>query len=722
MKLTHKSAHISREQLEFKRKNLPDKPGCYLFKDENGEILYIGKAKSIKKRVNSYWRVQSSSASGDRFYSLKIQRLIEKAVDFDIFIVENEMEALLLENELIKTHKPDFNVMLKDDKSFPWVQITNEAFPRIRVIRNPQRWGLKHTYIGPFVDSVDLKRLLQLIRKIFPYCTCKKSVLPKKNARPCVNYQLKLCSGPCAMHISENDYKDNITNIEKMLTGDVEFVESILQKKMTEASNELEFEVAAAYRDRIEALQMFTIEQSVFTYDLTNHPLARKPLQTISNSTSSSSSSTSTIQGTTTQGSPEMLNCDSQNTVRLKDVDVIAGQFSKKRAGMIIIHVKQGRLLSKTPYIVEHENKITSETTFLEEFVKQHYLRENIPIPDEVILKIPLSPTVESSIIHQSAKKGKSIIFRQPLESDKTAGLLRIAEKNIQLLIKQKDDYEEYLRTHKHKGTNLTIIEQGLEELRQILNLKDLPMIIEGFDMAHTQGTDYTGSMVCFVEGVPSKPHYRRYKVKSVDKPDDVAAMQEVMSRRYRRAIAEETLPDLVVVDGGKAQLNMAHKLFQKLNIEHVPHIGLVKPKGRSEVYTPPKIITPNSKTIIQLSKDSPGLHIIQHLRNESHRFANQYHKKLRQKRQSKSELDDIPGIGPARKRKLIQYFGSVKEIKRVTEDEIGKVVGKTLAHTIYEYFLSKDKEKASKKSTSKFTTSKSSGGKRKIILKKTKK
>ena len=506
------------------------------------------------------------------------------------------------------------------------------------------------------------------------------------------------------MHISQYEYKDNITNIEKMLTGDVEFVEAILQSKMTEASVKLEFEHAAVFRDRIEALQMFTIEQSIFTYDLTKPPHAGNPSQ-----------STSPSHGLDKLGETESTDLDSQPTILWKDVDVIAGEFSKKRAGMIIIHVKQGKLLSKTPYIVEHENKITSESTFLEEFIKQHYLRENIPIPDEIILKTPLSSTVETSIAHQNAKKGKTLIFRQPLESDKTAGLLRIAEKNIQLLIRQKDDYEEYLQTNKHKNSNLTKIEQGLEELRQLLNLHDIPMIIEGFDMAHTQGTDYTGSMVCFVEGVPSKPHYRRYKVENVDKPDDVAAMQEVMTRRYRRAIAEETLPDLVVVDGGRAQLNMAHTLFQKMDIVHIPHIGLVKPKGRSEIYTPPKMLLPNSDAIIQLSKDSPALHIIQHLRNESHRFANQYHKNLRQKRQSKSELDEIPGIGPARKRKLLQFFGSVKEIKQITEAELEKVVGKTLAHSIKEFFLAKEtNEKASKS-----TASKPSQVKKKIRLKK---
>lgn len=701
----------NQQRLEIKRKNLPDKSGCYLFKDEKGEILYIGKAKSLKKRVNSYWKPRSSTE--DRFYAQKIRRLIELTAEIDVFIVENEMEALLLENELIKKHQPDFNVMLKDDKSFPWVQITNEKFPRIRIIRNPELQGLKHKYIGPFVDSGDLKRLLKLIRKTFPYCTCKKCVTPKSTARPCVNYQLKLCPGPCAGKITQRDYKENIDHIEQMLYGEIETVDEILTSKMNEASENLQFEQAAVFRDRLEALKIFTVEQSIFSYDLSKPYTKLESMSTKNDGKGSQKS-------------------EKEPTLHLKDLDVIAGKFSEKRAGMLIIHVRKGKLIGKTPYIVDLTNKITSKALFLIEFVKQHYLRDNIPLPDEIILKQELSAEVESIIIKKGLERKKKLIFRQPSEEDKTAGLLRIAQKNIELLIRQKDEYDEFLETQEQNQIEQSKIMAGLEELKRILNLEDLPMIIEGFDMAHTQGTDYTGSMVCFVEGKPSKTHYRHYKIKTVDKPDDVAAMREVMTRRYRRAIKEDSLPDLVVVDGGKPQLNMAHDLFQDLGIIEVPHIGLVKPEGRSEVYTPPKIVLPSSKTTIPISKDSPALHIIQHLRDESHRFANRYHQKLRQKRQSKSELDEIPGIGTIRKKKLLQYFGSVKEIKKTSESDLAKVIGPKLARVIKEFFVQKaenlkieeQKQKKSQQSKTKSASksgnaSQKSSPKKKIVLKK---
>lgn len=252
--------------LEFKRKNLPDKAGCYLFKDLQGHILYIGKAKSLKKRVNSYWKPRNPSE--DRFYAQKIHRLVSKITDIDVFVVENEMEAILLENELIKKHQPEFNVSLKDDKSFPWVQITNEPFPRIKIIRNPVRYGLNHKYVGPFVDSGDLKRFLRYIRKIFPYCTCKRSIKPGTKSRPCVNYQLKLCPAPCVGNISEESYAENISNVEKLLNGDVDFVANILQDRMKAASQDLRYEEAAVLRDQLQALEMFTVNQSIFTYNL----------------------------------------------------------------------------------------------------------------------------------------------------------------------------------------------------------------------------------------------------------------------------------------------------------------------------------------------------------------------------------------------------------------------------------------------------------------------
>ncbi|WP_457558661.1 excinuclease ABC subunit UvrC [Candidatus Harpocratesius sp.] len=669
--------------LEFKRKNLPDKAGCYLFKDLKGKILYIGKAKSLKKRVNSYWNPRNPSE--DRFYAQKIQRLVSKISDVDVFIVENEMEAILLENELIKKHQPEFNVSLKDDKSFPWVQISNEPFPRIKIIRNPVRFGLNHKYIGPFVDSGDLKRLLRYIRKIFPYCTCKRSVKPDAKSRPCVNFQLKLCPAPCVGNISEKSYAENISNVEKLLNGDVDFVANILQNRMEAASNVLQYEEAAKLRDQLQALEMFTVNQSVFTYSWNKDDLPSV------NNNSSNDPINERIHAP--------ISHDLSNShIQLKDLDIVAGNISKNRAGMIIIHVRQGKLISKTPYIVSIENKLTSKEKYLSEFIQQHYLRNNIPFPDEIILKESLPSAITLSIQKHAESQKKSILFRQPIEEDKTAGLFRIASKNIELLIRQKDEYDEYLTSQRQKQEDQNRIQQGLIELQKLLNLEDPPMIIEGFDMAHIQGSDYTGSMVCFIEGKPSKSHYRHYRVRSVKKPDDIAAMREIMGRRYRRALKEDDFPDLVVVDGGKGQLNMTHQLFKCLKIEHIPHIGLVKPEGRSEKFTPPKIILPESNHIITLPKESPALHIIQHLRDESHRFANKYHQKLRQKRQSKSELDNIPGIGPARKRKLLTFFGSVREIRKASLEELSSVVGKKIGLDILNYFNDLDSKRKNKK------------------------
>ncbi|MHA1777479.1 MAG: excinuclease ABC subunit UvrC [Promethearchaeota archaeon] len=679
--------------LEFKRKNLPDKPGCYLFKNSEGKVLYIGKAKSLKKRVNSYW--MSRSSSEDLFYVKKIHRLVGNIADIDVFVVENEMEAILLENELIKKHQPEYNVDLKDDKSFPWVQITNEPFPRIRIIRNPAKNVLNHKYIGPFVDAGDLKRFLRYIRKIFPYCTCKKTVIPNPKTRPCVNYQLKLCPGPCCGKISSKDYMQNIYHIEELLSGNVDFVASILRERMTTASTSLKFEEAAVIRDQLHALEIFTKSQSIFTLSLSNSKNREKMLRT---------------------------HDLSSNGIQIKDIDVIAGSISKSRAGMIIIHVRKGKLLSKTPYVVNIDQKLTNPNKYLIEFIQQHYLRPDVPFPDEIVLREDLPKSLKSTLQKQAKIKGKLLTFRSPSEEDKTAGLERIAQKNIELLIRQQDEYDKYLSSHHQMQNYINRIQQGLAELQEILHLGQPPSIIEGFDMAHFQGTDYTGSMVQFVDGQPSKSHYRHYRVKTITRPDDVAAMREVMERRYHRAIKEEEFPDLIVVDGGKAQLNMAHQLLQKLQLDHIPHIGLVKPEGRSEKLTPPTIILSNSNEIINLPLDSPALQLIQHLRDESHRFANRYHQKLRQKRQSKSELDEIPGIGPARKQKLLRFFGSVKEIRKASYDDLRSVVGQKIAQTIQNYFKQQELKKSKKSRNSNKKIDKNSNQnsqKRKIILKK---
>jgi excinuclease ABC subunit C len=647
------------EELSFKLKNLPDIPGVYLFKNKENEIIYIGKAKSLKKRIVSYWKERNPKE--DPIYNNKIRKLVSLIFDIDLFVLENEVESLILENELIKKHQPRFNALAKDDKSYPWVRITNEKYPRVSIIRDPERHGTQHKYIGPFVDAGDLRRLIKFIRKIFPYCTCKKNSTRNKRVRPCIYYQINLCPAPCCMKVDQKEYIENINNIEQMLIGNIESIQKSMQTKMEDASEKLKFEEAAVWRDRLDALEIFTIEQSIISYDLENNKKKKHDDEDIAKPV-------------------------------WKDFDIVAGFYSKERAGIIILHVRHGRLIGKTPYVINLGEKIVTNSNYFLSLFKQHYLRPEIPVPNEIISKneIPKDIIKGLSTYFSKKKNSKKVIFRKPSENDKTAGLLRIASKNIELLVNQKDQFDV------HKG-----ITKGLQNLKEILNLDEIPLIIEAFDMSHTQGTDYVGSMVCFVEGKPSKSHYRRFKVKSTQKPDDIAAMKEVMTRRYTRAIKNDNLPDLIVVDGGKGQINMAHNLLRDLGIENIPHIGLSKPEGRSEINKPPKIIIPELKGYIELPLKSESLHILQALRDESHRFAINYHRLLRKKRQKKSELDDISGIGPARKRKLLTFFGSVKEIRKASEERIADVVGSSLAKVIFEYFKQKSEKISRKKKTS---------------------
>ena len=645
------------EELSFKLKNLPDMPGVYLFKDEENVILYIGKAKSLKKRIVSYWKERNPKE--DPIYNNKIIKLVSLIHDIDLFIVENESEALILENELIKKHQPRFNALAKDDKSYPWVKITKEEFPRVSIIRSPERHGLEHKYIGPFVDAGDLKRLLRYIRKIFPYCTCKTKSSRNKRVRPCIYYQINLCPAPCCEKIDKKKYVENIENIEQLLIGNIDEMQKKFKTKMMQASNELNFEEAAIYRNHLKELEIFTIEQSIISYDLENIEKNGQGVEDISKPVG-------------------------------KDFDIIAGFFSKVRAGIIILHVRQGRLIGKTPYVINLGEKIVTKSNYYLSLFKQHYLRPEIPVPNEIISKYKIPQDIIEGLSTYFSKRisnSKEVVFRSPSEDDKTAGLQRIAKKNIELLVNQQDSFDV------HKG-----ITKGLKNLKEILNLDEIPLIIEAFDMSHTQGTDYVGSMVCFVEGKPSKSHYRRYKVRNTQKPDDIAAMKEVMTRRYTRAIKDDNLPDLIVVDGGKGQLNMAHTLLNDLGIVNIPHIGLSKPEGRSEINHPPKIIMPELQDYIELPLKSESLHILQALRDESHRFAINYHRLLRKKRQKKSELDDISGIGPARKRKLLIFFGSVQELEKASEEQIAEVVGSSSAQNIFNYFQQKRTEKPEKR------------------------
>jgi excinuclease ABC subunit C len=661
----------SAEELEFKRRNLPDKPGVYLYKDSTGKVIYVGKAKSLKKRVNSYWKEHHSE---DPLYADKIRRLVALIRDLDVFVVENESEALLLENELIKKYRPHFNAMLKDDKSFPWVMITREKFPRIKIIRGPERYGLQNQFIGPYVEITDVRHTLAQLRKIFPFCTCKRCVETVKRANPCIYYQIKLCPGPCVGKISPEAYQENIHHIEQVLKGETEEIERIFDQRMRAAAAAMEYEQAALWRNRMQALHAFHTNQSIFSYEwMVGEERGAEQLPPQSDERSSLEKS----------------------YLGVHSVDVVAGHTTKQRAGLIIIHVRQGKLMGKTPYIINLFEKLSPQDDFFLDLLQQHYLRPDIPLPDTIITESPIPDSIRSALTdffqtgHPLHKA--TVQFGQPTATDKTPGLMRIAKKNIELLISQKEDYEVYLQEQKSSQALIADRKDALEILQDVLGLEEPPLIIEAFDMSNTQGTDPVGSMVTFVEGVPSKSHYRKFKIRSKSAPDDVGMMRESMGRRYKRAIEEDQdLPDLIVVDGGKGQLNMAHQLLEELNLLHIPHIGLAK---REE-----EIFVPEQADPIVLPKDSSALHLLQALRDEAHRFAITYHRKLREKRQTVSELDDIPGIGPAKKKKLLQIFGSVDEIKHTPEEKLAEEVGPALAHQIVEFFAERARVNQSKR------------------------
>ncbi len=671
----------TQEELLFMRKHLPKKPGCYIFKDKDNTVLYVGKAISLKNRVNSYW--QDRSGSEDPHYSQKIHRLIAEVRNFEVFVVENEMEALILENELIKEHQPPYNVRLKDAKSYPWVQITKEKFPRIRIIRMPERYGLQHKYIGPFVDAGDLKRMLRFIRKVFPYCTCKRCVEANSRKRACVYHQINLCPAPCTGNISKADYNQNITNIEKMLLGYIDPVKKELKTRMTEASESLQFEDAARWRDRLEAIDMFTVNQSILAFNTDSPPNTQETEeQDIMEGVQQDPNSQDQLPNR------PFFRFNMPKTPQWKDLDVIAGHYSEKRIGIIIIHVRRGRLLNKTPYFVKLDNQITSKDKYFSSFVKQHYLQRDIPIPPEIVLGDKISPSEKEALLAYFHQQNIPVHFREPQESDKTAGLVRIAKKNIQLLIQQKDDYEHHLAEQNLPSLEKNQLEiyQGLKELQDILDLDSPPSLIEGFDMSHNQGKDYVGSKVALRDGVPDKSQYRRYKIKdpTITASNDIAAMHEVMERRYSHIVKDdEEEPDLIVVDGGMGQLNMAHQLLLHLGLEHIPHIGIAKPPGRSEVYRQPKIVLPEQNSEIHLTKGSPALKLLQLLRDESHRFAITYHRNLQKKRQKKSILDQVSGIGPKRKQKLLGHFKSVKRLRTASVEDIAGIIGPHYAEIV---------------------------------------
>jgi len=591
-------------QLEEQLKALPANPGVYLFKDEQGKIIYVGKAANLNNRVRSYFGTSSSLSS-------KIQQLVSKVHDIEFVITNSEQEALILECNLIKKYHPRYNVRLKDDKTFPYLKINvNEEWPGVYITRRIKNDGAR--YFGPFASAGSVRKTLRLIKKIFPFRSCTKPI-NGSDKRPCLNYYIHRCLGPCISAVTKAEYQEVINQVILFLEGKQELVLHELNHRMTAAAQQLQFEKASLLRDQIQAIKRIIEGQKIAI----------------------------TLRG---------------------EQDAIALAQNGGQAYVEIFFIRNNRLIGHDHFTMEgtHDEKPGQIMT---NFVKQYYASASY-IPPVILIQYPVD---EMSVLTKWLKERRrgNIKLQVPQRGVKKRLINMVAE-----------NADKGLLLVKAKQANLEIITSGLQELKDRLCLPKIPLRIEGYDISDIQGALAVGSMIALEKGLPKPSHYRRFRVKMVAGVNDYAMMQEILRRRFKRAIASETgwanMPDLILIDGGKGHLNAALEVRQELRLDSIPIVSLAK--ENEEVFIPGK------PEPVDIPKDSPALHILQRARDEAHRFAISYHRRLRYKEGVTSILDDILGIGPKRKKALLHKFSSVEAIKDASTEEISQTKGITLA------------------------------------------
>jgi len=591
-------------QLEEQLKALPANPGVYLFKDEQGNIIYVGKAANLNNRVRSYFGTSSSLSS-------KIQQLVSKIDDLEFMLTDSEQEALILECNLIKKYHPRYNVRLKDDKTFPYLKINvNEEWPGVYITRRIKNDGAR--YFGPFASAGSVRKTLRLIKKIFPFRSCTKHINGSDN-RPCLNYYIHRCLGPCIGAVTKPEYQEVINQVILFLEGKQELVLHELNNRMTAAAQQLQFEKASLLRDQIQAIKRIIEGQKIAI----------------------------TLKG---------------------EQDAIALAQNGGQAYVEIFFIRNNKLIGHDHFTMEgiHDEKPGQIMT---NFVKQYYASASY-IPPVILIQYPVD---EMSVLTKWLKERRrgNIKLQVPQRGVKKR-LINIVAENA----------DKGLLLVKAKQANLEIITSGLQELKDTLCLPKIPLRIEGYDISDIQGALAVGSMIALEKGLPKPSHYRRFRVKMVAGINDYAMIQEILRRRFKRAIASETgwanMPDLILIDGGKGHLNAALEVRQELRLDSIPMVSLAKENEEAFI--------PGKPEPVDIPKDSPALHILQRARDEAHRFAISYHRRLRYKESVTSILDDIPGIGPKRKKALLQKFSSVEAIKDASTEEISQTKGITLA------------------------------------------
>lgn len=616
---TSKEDYSSKEDNHIKNKLalLTEGAGVYLMKDKNNEIIYIGKAKNLKKRVSSYFNKTIKDS--------KTQSMLKHIVDFEYILTENEVESLILEAELVSKHQPHYNILLKDNKSFPFIVITNEMFPKIiksrNVVKAEKNKNNKYKkYYGPFVDGFRASQIIKFIQDNYKIRNCKLVFPLKRNKKPCLYYHIKKCFAPCAGYISEEEYEKGVTDATKLLDGNVNELVAEYRSEMEKLAGELNFEKAKILRDRIYILKNITVEQSIYMPDS-------------------------------------------------EDKDFIGLYGEDNRFSVVVLSMRNGKLIDRRSFFLKG---LGSDDTVLRAFIMQYYSMPST-MPKEIIVSIKPDDINElkiwiNSIVEKSIDSNKKNKVSLKVVNIKNGGMLAIAYENAKQIFKEKNVMKE--------------IPESLEAIRVLFKMEKAPTVIESFDIAHIQGKYTMAGMVRFVNGKSDNKNYRLFNIKTVGGIDDFASMKEAVYRRYKRLRDEkQTFPDLILIDGGKGQLNAAIAALKELDIKKQRIVSLAK---RFE-----EIYLPNMDNPIALPDNNVARLLLQKVRDETHRFVNTNHGKKRNREMLRSDLESLKSIGSKAIERLYLAFEGIDDIKKASLDSLVNVPGISLkqAGIIYNYF-----------------------------------
>jgi len=609
------AGRVETVDLSPKLAELPDRPGVYLYKDAKSQIIYVGKAASLRSRVRSYFQES-------RVRDAKTDALVAQIRDLEVIVTGNELEALILESNLVKRHRPRYNIILRDDKHYPFLKLTtNEEYPRLVVARRVQKDGA--AYFGPFYPATAMRETLRLVRQLFPLRTCRITIDGKK-ARPCLQYYIHRCNAPCTALETREGYDRTVRDVERFLEGKNDGLAQELTARMETAAAEEKFEIAARLRDRVQALNTVRERQKIISTE------------------------------------------DS-------DLDIVGLVRQGHDACVQLFFVRRGRLLGRESFFFDRLTG-AGEGEILSAFLRQFYAREVVP-PPEILLSEDV-PEAELTGEWLTARRGGKVELSAPQRGRKRE-LVAMAEENAALA----------LQSHLLSRGNRT--QAVLDELQRTLGLPEPPHRIEAFDVSTFQGGETVASMVVWQDGEMKKDDYKRYRIRTVTGTDDFAAMHEAVSRRYGRALETEgVLPDLILLDGGRGQLGAGIKALEALGLDYLPMASLAK---RAE-----EVFTPDRLEPLVLDLTSPALQALQRIRDEAHRFAITYHKKLRSRRTISSVLDQIPGVGPALRTSLLKTLGSAKAVREASVGQLAAVpkVSPRLAERIHDFFHPASPEK----------------------------